>query len=271
MDPQLAQEKLKGALKLILKRRNLTYKEVASVWACSVPTVKRTLGKEDLPLSRLLTLLDWLDINLSELEKLAESGTSETPHFTARQSDFLANNPHYFAFLTRLYKGDSPEKIKRQHQLSAAALDTYLRRLETYDLIRVTGTGRVRPFHAQMPGINGRLAEIHYRNVIDSTAAYFKNQVGAHLARAPYLSDSNKSIGFSITALESTEKSFTDYIEKIRKLDVDLAKLSHFESQQYDKSQLKVFVKLTAYNLDEPKSKDLQLIDEAVGEIIQDP
>ena len=92
MDASLAQNKIKAALKQVLKKQNHTYADLAKVWGCSVPTVKRQLGPEEMPLSRLLTALEWLDLTLSDLHKIAESEELEAPKYTQRQNEFLAKN-----------------------------------------------------------------------------------------------------------------------------------------------------------------------------------
>jgi hypothetical protein len=68
-----SQNRLKSALKLVLWNQGRSEAQVASLWGCSEQLARRQLGEEDLPLPRLLALLDWLDMSLSDLQMLAES------------------------------------------------------------------------------------------------------------------------------------------------------------------------------------------------------
>ena len=149
MDSNLAQAKIKTALKQALKKNNHKYSDVAKVWKCSLPTVKRQLGNEELPVSRLLELLDWLNLSLSELQALADSDSLSKPQFTPKQIEFLAKNLREFAFLNKLYEDMSPQQIAKKYKIETSTLDKILRQLEKYDLVRVGAGGQIRPFYSK--------------------------------------------------------------------------------------------------------------------------
>lgn len=65
--------RLIAALRLILWNKGRTYAQVARLWGCSELEARRQLISSQIPLSDLLSLLDWLDMSLADLQMLAES------------------------------------------------------------------------------------------------------------------------------------------------------------------------------------------------------
>jgi hypothetical protein len=45
-------QKIKAVIKDLLKKKNITYEDLAEQLECSVPTIKRILGPEELTLNR---------------------------------------------------------------------------------------------------------------------------------------------------------------------------------------------------------------------------
>ncbi len=174
MDAGLTQNKIKTALKQLLKKQNHTYADLAKVWDCSLPTVKRQLGAEEMPLSRLLTALEWLDLSLTDLHKLAISEDLTAVKFTLRQNEFLAKNPREFSFFMKLYEGLTPTQIAQKYKLAPTVLEKILIQLEKFDLIRVGSGGRVKPFSDRVPSVDGLLAQAHMRRIIDRMAQFQK-------------------------------------------------------------------------------------------------
>ena len=261
----LWQIKIKTALKQVLKQRQHTYKDLAAVWECSEPTVKRLLGSEELSLSRLLVLLDWLDLSLSDLHKLADSASLEAPRWTAKQIDFLARNTKHFAFLIKLYEGQTPQRIAQNYKISAADLEKILIQLEKFDLVRVPRSGAVKPFYPKMPRLEGALGSVHMRQIIDRVAAYFKVRIAQSLAEKERGLKSAPG-GISVSVLEVTEATYLEYVEKIGRLYEDLHATSKLEKDRHGEDKLKCFVSLTGTFLDEKTSADLQLVQDIFGE-----
>lgn len=107
-------QNIKAVIKKLLKLKKLTYEEVETDLECSVPTVKRILGAEELTLTRLLQFCELLEV-------------------------FLAKNQAHFAYLLKLYAGQSPKQIAEKYGLTARSTDNYLIALEKHELSRVTG------------------------------------------------------------------------------------------------------------------------------------
>lgn len=237
----LAQKKIKAAIKQMLKKQDRTYADLAKVWNCSVPTVKRQLGQEEMPLSRLLTLLEWLGLTLSDLHKLADSDNVMAPRYTAKQNEFLAKNPREFSFLMKLYEELTPEHIAQKYKLSPSTLQKILIQLEKHDLIRVGAGGRVKPFYAKMPSVDGPLAEMHIQRIIDRMAAFQKSRISDLLAKQARGLEVPKG-GLSWNVNDISEKTYLQFVLKFNQLMEDLVSASRLEEKSMKKSELKVAV-----------------------------
>lgn len=263
MNTDIAQDRIKAALKQLLKRQNSTYADVAKVWGCSVPTVKRLLGPEELSLSRLLSLLDWLNLNLSELQKLAESENLDNPVFTTKQNEFLAKNPAAFAVLMKLFEEETPQALMRKYSVPQAVMDRYLIQLEKHDLIRVGSGGKVKPAFARMPRLEGPLGDAHFRNILDRFNAYFKATIGRSL------SDRKNSHGsFSWIMVEMREETYKHYASLMKRLMDEIEAASKIELRQYKKSELKAGVFSIGTQLEDPDSPQLRMVADMFGEML---
>jgi hypothetical protein len=256
------QHKIKAALKQVLNQRGHTYKDVAKVWDCSEPTVKRQLGNEELPLSRLLTLLEWLSLSLADLHKIAESGKAGAPKWTQKQNEFLARHPKHFAFLTKLYSGESPKQIGTKYQIPPPEIEGILIQLEKYDLIRGNGRGVIRPAHKEIPSLDGELGQMHMRKVIDRLAQYYKQRIAAaHAAGKP-----GAGGRIAAAATEMSLKTFNEYRARLEKFWEDLTAAAKVDLNVLPKSELKTCVFMTADTLDAEKSSDLALVEDMFAE-----
>jgi hypothetical protein len=65
--------RLKAALRLVLWNQGRSHAQVARLWGCSEAQVQSQLNQAELPLSRLMALLDWLNMSLTDLQMLADS------------------------------------------------------------------------------------------------------------------------------------------------------------------------------------------------------
>jgi hypothetical protein len=270
VDANLAQQRIKAAIKLLLKRGDHTYADLANVWNCSVPTVKRQLGPEELPLSRLLSLLEWLGLSLSDLQKLAESESLTQPKYTTKQLEFLAKNPREFAFLMKLYEELTPDQIVKKYKLSAQVLEKILIALEKHDLIRVGVGGRVKPFYERVAGVEGPLAEVQLRRIIDRTAQFQKGHIYEMLAQkargieVPYST-------MSMAAQLVSPKTFQDYTAKFRQLHDELSTVSSLEEKTLKKSELKMGVSNFGLFLCEENDPFLPLVTELFDDDLRAP
>lgn len=170
---------LKDGLKILLKKKDLGYEEVAGRVGVSLPTFKRWMGAEEIKLGRLLEVCAILETSLGELEALSTTEAKrQKASLTMEQEKFFAENMHYFTYLSALLSGDSPEKIARENELTPKSTELYLLRLEKIGLLHRDGKGRVKLAFNDSPGWSprGPLIRAQYRHIIESSGEFFKRR-----------------------------------------------------------------------------------------------
>lgn len=125
------------SLKSELKSQGLTYTDVGNYLKMSEAGIKKLLSKEDIPLSKLNSLCQLLQISLGDLLKKAESEEEDVITFQQKTINFFLNSPQYFHFFMKLaYEQKSPREIQEQFQLSSKSINLYLKKLEELNLIK---------------------------------------------------------------------------------------------------------------------------------------
>lgn len=131
-------------LKLILKNRNLTYRDLAKQLDMSESGLKKFLQSKDGSLARLAQISKLLGISLADL---IEDNTWEVypVQFTeAQQKTFLAE-PLVFEFYWKLvYERQSLDMITDKKHLSQAMVNQILRTLDRLNLIQWGPGGKIR-------------------------------------------------------------------------------------------------------------------------------
>lgn len=260
-------QRIKEAIKELLKKKGLTYENLAEELECSVPTIKRILGPEELSLNRLLQLCEILDVTLSDLEVMTKSLKEEAPHFTPEQEEFLAKNKNFFAYLMQIYSGETPKAIAQKHGLTDRSTDKYLIGLEKKELIHVTGALKVKPAFKEMPNLGvGILGKTYFESLVTTGARYFIETIRAGFRKDPKSTEWNKA-KYSIQGLKVTQASYMAYTEQRNRAFRDFEKLAAFEEKTKDPSELMTAVILEANSLVPNDHECLHLIENALGEI----
>lgn len=255
---------LKEVLKKLLKEQSYTYSDLAQELRCSVPTVKRILGPEEITLERLLIICEFLKISLSDLEKLSEMNRkSSQEFFTAAQEDFLAVNPNYLGYLAHLYNGENPESIQQKYRLTKKSTELYLIRLERQELLRVDSKGRVRLALTSFPRLlpNGKLIRAQYKALIAKSSQLFTRQV----SRQFEIKEKRTMISVMMASV-STEfeaqfkKSLNALIEEAQSHSSLLDKMPKQEKQR----KLVVSAMVTGLEFDDP---EVRTMEDLLGEV----
>lgn len=260
-------QKIKSCLKDLLKKKNLTYEDLAVELECSVPTIKRILGPEELTLNRLLELCDILGIDLAELEIMTKENDVKEEKFTEAQDEFLAKNQNYYAYLMKLFEGKSPKEIQEEYKLTQKSTDKYLIGLEKHELIRVTGKQRVKPNFKMGPTLgNGPLAKAFFGSFINKASNFFIGIVREGL-RTPK-NEKTKSPGrFAMMTAKATHESYDKWVKEQEKLLRDFQKLSSLEEKTKPKEDLKTCVIISAHAYVDHDHLELKALDNALGDI----
>jgi DNA-binding MarR family transcriptional regulator len=269
---QFKAKKIKDALKDLLKTRGLTYQDLATDLECSLPTVKRILGPEELTLTRLLQLCEILEIDLADLEALTTEANDREEKFSPTQDQFLAKNPHMFAYLMKLFGGESPKKIAEQHGLTPRSTDKYLIALEKQGLIRVSARQKVKPAFRRIPTLGrGPLAKAFFESMIRAAAQFFINSIHAGFANPEPPADRADGKKFGILSLQLSKASYRQWADEQEKSLRHLEKLSNYEEKALAPEQLMTLVVLSAHAMVPTDDPELKTINNSMGHIIPLP
>jgi len=256
-------QRLKVAIKGLVKKKGLTYKDIAKLLDCSTPTVKRILGREELSLNRLLELCEILDVSLAELEELSKEESLQKEEFSPEQQKFLVQNRSYFAYLMELFDGKNPQEIQKNHGLRPLSTQRYLLGLEKQDLIKVSGSLKVKPNFKSVPHLGqGKLAELYTQSFLKTCAQFFID-----LLSEVFYSKVNKEnapkIHSSLSILKLSESSHKQWSDELAQMLKNIEKISKFEENSKDPSELKTTVILHCHastSPDHPKLKSIRNI-----------
>lgn len=261
-------QNLKLALKRLIKLKGLTYADLAERLECSLPTVKRILGPEELTLSRFLQLCEIADVNLAELETYAQEGNAQDESFTEEQERFLAQNRSHFAYLMKLFDGKTPRQIADEFNLPQRSTDRYLVALEKNQLIRVTGKQKVKPAFKRIPAFGrGVLARVYFEAFVSGAMHFFIECIKDTLRLSVSPNSQGPKSRFGLHVLSLTQASYAEWVKEQERALLNLQKISSFEEKTRPKEELMTTVVLDAHCLtlkDYPRLKTLENI---IGDI----
>ena len=260
-------QRIKSVLKATLKRKGLTYDDLAEHLECSVPTVTRILGTEELSLSRLLQLCAILKIDLAELDSLTREEEDKEDRFTPEQELFLSKNKSHFAYLMKLLSGETPKQIAEKYALNSRSTEKYLIALENNQLIRVTGKQKVKPVFKNLPSLGkGPLGKVYFESLIKSAGQFFID-----VARQGLWNESPNqeklSAKFAVLRGKITRESYEAWVAEQEKAFRSFQKLASFEEKSRDPEQLRTCVFVRAHTLVQNDYEGLRRLDGTLGEI----
>lgn len=258
---------IKSSIKQLLKKNKYTYEDLAKHLDCSVPTVKRMLSSEEMSLSRLLEICDFLEVNLADLEAMVKTGKKEEQRFTEKQEAFLAQNKNYFAFLMEIYHGTTVEQIAKKYQLTDRSIQKYLIGLEKNDLIRVSGRNKVRPYYANLPTLGkGPLGTAYYRTLIQNSARFFTEQISDKMS-GRIANRKEVDEGFSIMTMNVDIPTYSLWVKEFKNKLSELDRMSAFQEKTQSKDELKTAVLLFASSMVDNDYKGLDTVNKSFGDV----
>ncbi len=260
-------QRIKTALKDRLKKRGMTYGELAEHLEVSVPTVKRYLGQEELTVSRLLQICEVVDLELEDLARIIQVGGHQDERFTEEQDKFLAKNPKYFAYFMRLCEGLTPSQIAEKYGLTQRSTDKYLIGLERAELIRVTGRMRVKPAFKRTPSLGrGALAKAYFESFIMTASRLFIELIHqSFLRKEPGLPE--RSVRYAVQGTKMSKASYLKWQQELEKIMRAIQETSSIEEKALPESDLETAVFVLAHAFVESKNPVLKPLDETFGEI----
>ncbi len=258
--------KLKQALKGILKKEGITYEMIAEKLECSVPTIKRILGPEELSLSRLIAICELANLSLSELEALAQEEGPSPEELSSEQQEYLAANKHHFSYFLHLLGGKSPKQIAETFGLSKLSTDRYLLGLEKNGLIKVTAAQQVKLAFKKEPGIGaGKLAKLYFQTFIKGASTFFIDVIGKKFHRSLGQENNELKTRIELRSRRITQESFEAWNLEYKKLINDLETMCRYEEKTKESSELKEVVIFNCMALVDRDHESLKILENTLG------
>jgi len=135
MDASSATGKLISALKVQLKAKHLSYREVAAHLRVSEATVKRYFGGKGVTIEVLQRLAEIVDLDLLSLAIVAQDQSTVERGMSPSQLAVIKRRGPLGALFFQLLAGWTVEQIVREFSLGSQ-IDGYLAKLESLGMIR---------------------------------------------------------------------------------------------------------------------------------------
>ncbi len=139
-----ANHEITQSLKLALKSRGLTYKDVADRIQVSEQTIKRLFKDKDCSLSRLNEVCEAIDLSIYDLLEFSKHLSEPMADLTDEQIEFLSNRPGHFSFLFFLICEYDDAQIQHAYGLTDLSVFKYLRDLDKYSFIELRENNKYR-------------------------------------------------------------------------------------------------------------------------------
>lgn len=261
---ELKSQEIKNVIKNLLKKNDVTYDEVATHLGCSLPTVNRILGPEEISLNRILELCELLNISFAELAALTKIPAQNEEKFTASQENFLVKHDNIFAYFLKLVSGDTPKKIAEDFNLSQRSTDKYLIALEKHELIKVTGKNKVRPVFKELPRLgNGPLGKSFYDKIINGSGKFFVE----HIKKSMQNKEAGVSAMVTVNGSKMTTQTYAKFTEEAEVLFSRYRDLSDMEEKIKNPKDLKTVVINFGHTIVDNDDPALKTLDNIFGEI----
>lgn len=144
MTPSTDTRTLIDGLKRMLRRRGITYAQVAEALGLSLPTIKRQLSRGSMSIERLVAICAVAHTDLYELARAARAESARTPCLDLEQEQSLAASEPLMLVFHLLLAGWKVEAICDSYQFHAASMSSILAQLEAVKLIAVEKDGEAR-------------------------------------------------------------------------------------------------------------------------------
>jgi len=204
---------LMNHLKEIMKMKKITYKEIAQHLGLSESGVKKIMQADDLSLSRLQEITQYLEINIVDLMAHISDPKILDGRFSPEIEQFFVKFPEAFDFYWKLVVERTPlNKIQKAWNLNDAELYRWLRELDQLNLIQWQKGDNIKLPARQMTRWVGRgpLTEKIQRqwahDLVDDS--YVQNTTGASTYRLRYLKISQRTKAELQKAIEELELEF---------------------------------------------------------------
>lgn len=158
-------------LKLALKKRDISYAELAERLGMSESGIKKIMTNDDVSLGRLAELCDAAEIDLFDLLEVAWKSPPAPFILDDDQRQLFEAHPGLYNFHRALMDARmDPDKVKEHYALDQRSVTLYLGALEDLGLVSLQPSGKVRstvPAPYRMGGAPENIARQNIRRFVD--------------------------------------------------------------------------------------------------------
>ncbi len=137
-------ERLVATLKRLLKRRGMSYRELARRLGVSEPTVKRLFSRGGFSLERVVRIASVLGMSLAEIAQQAEQSAAKIATLTEAQERELVAEPGFLLVAACALNGWTAQEIVATYRFTRAECLRRLLRLDRLGLIALLPGDRIR-------------------------------------------------------------------------------------------------------------------------------
>lgn len=212
-------------LKSSLRSSGLTYAEIARQLKLSEISIKRSFSQRNFKLDRLERICKLIDLELSDLLRLADEQETKISSLTIEQEQELVNDTKFLLVAICVQNAWQLEEILENYNLTKPECIKYLIRLEAHGLIRLLPDNKVRRLLAQDFHwcVDGPIENFFEKQV---QREFFDSSFSKPKEMKQYLIGmlSNQSIKMLEKELLTLQKTFSDLQEADSKVSVRFRK-----------------------------------------------
>lgn len=166
-------QQIKKTIKVLLKKKNLRYVDVAKSLNISLPSVRRLMSSGDLSIEKLVKIASSINLTLFDLIQLSNPTDGGTSYYTEQQEQLFVSYPRAAYIFLMLKIGQSLEEIKKDLKIGDAELNKIVSDLDKLGFIKILQGNRIylvlQGLITSKPGgifdktYNSRFAEIIFR------------------------------------------------------------------------------------------------------------
>ncbi len=225
-------KEVRDVLKVILKNRKITYRDLASELGLTESAVKKIFTAPDCSFSRLNQICKVLGIGLIDILREMETKVLRQERFTPEQESFFASNMDYFHFFWRLVaERRSLDEIKAMEGLDERECLRYLLKLDDLGLIELHENNVIK-----LPKM--RLNRWMGQGPLTDTIHYEWSM--ALVREVVAFSPEEKSDHFMLRSVPLREESYREFLQAARDLEVEFLKRSVRERSLSDRDLINI-------------------------------
>lgn len=135
---------IKNLIKALLKENRFTQSDLAEYLGLSLPSIKRSLGKEDISLDRLSKIAAFFNLNVSDLFEMAKNKSLDYLMITDEQEKLFVKDLIYLKVFRALVLGLNKSEVRSRYDITNTKYIKILSDLEKAELLEVWPNDRVR-------------------------------------------------------------------------------------------------------------------------------